>query len=126
MLSKLIRIEDQLCSSASPCCVSGSFFSLKCGSGTGSGTGTGSDFSLQRADSDQTHHLDADPDPNADPAFDFYADPDPKLHSDADPDPTSQNDADPDPKHWVMIQVCSCLKIVSLFTEISVNFLKFI
>jgi hypothetical protein len=35
-----------------------------------------------------THHIDADPDPDLDPACHF--DPDPSFHFDADPDPSFQ------------------------------------
>jgi hypothetical protein len=42
------------------------------------------------------HHVDADPDAETDPTFNFDADPDPTFHFDADPDPTFHFDTDPD------------------------------
>jgi hypothetical protein len=45
--------------------------------------------------------IDANPDPDADLAYQFDADLEPAYHSvaDPDPDPTFQFDADPDPQH---------------------------
>jgi hypothetical protein len=47
-------------------------------------------------------HLQIDPDPVPDPAYQFGADPDPDLF-DADADPGYQNDADPNLQHCFFI-----------------------